>query len=90
VLTAAYQSKMPHDLPEAARHSIGEALGLAATTGDPGLAQVAKSAFVHATSVASLVGVFGGIAAAIVAVSVLRKGKKEAEAPATPEPVAAP
>jgi hypothetical protein len=72
VLTTAYQSAMPHGLPAAARHSIGEALGIAAATGDGRLAELARSAFVHATSTAALVGVFGGIAAAIVAVSVLR------------------
>jgi hypothetical protein len=73
---------MPHGLPASARHSIGEALGIAAATGDGQLAQVAKSAFVHATATAASVGVFGGIAAAVVAVSVLRPAKKAAKAAA--------
>jgi hypothetical protein len=78
VLTTAYQSAMPHGLPDAARHSIGEALGIAAATGDGRLAQLAKTAFVHATATTSLIGVFGGVAAAIVAVSVLRPRSKPA------------
>jgi EmrB/QacA subfamily drug resistance transporter len=78
VLTTAYQSAMPHGLPDAARHSIGEALGIAAATGDGRLAQLAKAAFVHATATTSLIGVFGGVAAAIVAVSVLRPRRKPA------------
>jgi EmrB/QacA subfamily drug resistance transporter len=90
VLTTAYQSAMPHGLPAAARHSIGEALGLAAATGDTGLARLAKTAFVHATATTALVGVFGGVAAAIVAVSVLRPGKKPAETPAAMEQMPVP
>jgi MFS family permease len=77
VLTTAYQSAMPHGLPAAARRSVGEALGLAAATGDGNLARLAKSAFVHATAVSATVGVFGGIAAAVVAVSVLRPAPRE-------------
>jgi MFS family permease len=76
VLTTAYQSAMPHGLPATARHSVGEALDLAAATGDSRLAQLARAAFVHATATTALIGVFGGIAAAVVAVSVLRPVRK--------------
>jgi MFS family permease len=85
VLTTAYRSAMPLGSPAAARHSIGEALGIAAATGDDRLAELAKSAFVHATSTAALVGAFGGIAAAVVAVTVLRPGRKNEEKGQQPE-----
>jgi len=80
VLTAAYRSAMPTDVVAQARDSIGDALRIAAQTGDAALAQVAKDSFVQAIAVTSLLGVFGGIAAAVVAVTVLRpKPKAEAE-----------
>jgi len=72
VLTAAYRSSMPTDVIPEARDSIGDALRIAAETANGALAQVAKNAFVDAISLTSLVGVIGGIAAAVVAVSVLR------------------
>jgi len=72
VLTAAYRSAMPPDVAEPARRSIGDALRVAATTADTNLAQLAKHAFVDAMSTTSLVGVAGGVAAAAVAVAVLR------------------
>jgi EmrB/QacA subfamily drug resistance transporter len=92
VLTAAYRSAMPTDVAAQARDSIGDALRIAAQTGDAALAQVAKDSFVSAVSVTALIGVFGGIAAAAVALAVLRpKPKPPAEAieplPAEPSPV---
>ncbi len=79
VLTAAYRAAMPDDVTGAARDSIGDALGTAAATGDGGLAQAARDAFVQAMSATAIVGVVGGIAAAAVAVAVLRP--KPAEEP---------
>jgi len=89
VLTAAYRSAMPTDVVGQARDSIGDALRIAAQTGDAALAQVAKDSFVEAIAVTSLLGVFGGVAAAVVAVTVLRpKPKLEAdEKEAVPAPV---
>ncbi|SNY06360.1 drug resistance transporter, EmrB/QacA subfamily [Paractinoplanes atraurantiacus] len=72
VLTAAYRGAMPPDAPEEARRSIGDALGVAASTGDAALARLAQSSFVEAISTTALVGVVGGIIAALVAASVLR------------------
>ncbi len=76
VLTAAYRSAMPADVATEARGSIGDALRIAAQTGDTALAQLAKNSFVDAISLTSLIGVVGGIAAAAVAVSVLRPQPK--------------
>ncbi len=95
VLTAAYRGAMPAEVAGEARNSIGDALRIAAQTGDATLAELAKSSFVDAISVTSLIGVVGGIAAAAVAVSVLRPQPKPATDPATdpddvrqPEPAA--
>ena len=93
VLTAAYRSAMPTDVVAQARDSIGDALRIAAQTGDAALAQVAKDSFVQAIAVTSLIGVFGGIAAAVVAVTVLRPKPKpsvdaaEVGSPAEPAPI---
>ncbi|MFC3741004.1 MFS transporter [Paractinoplanes deccanensis] len=72
VLTAAYRSAMPPDATEEARRSIGDALRVAASTGDAGLARLAQNSFVDAIAATALVGVIGGILAAIVAAAVLR------------------
>ncbi|MET0424740.1 MAG: MFS transporter [Actinoplanes sp.] len=83
VLTTAYRAAMPDDVAPDARHSIGDALRVAAETGDATLARLAQNAFVDAISVTSLVGVVGGVAAAIVAAAVLRP---KPPTPADPEP----
>ena len=86
VLTAAYRSAMPTDVAAQARDSIGDALRIAAQTGDATLAQVAKTSFVDAIAVTSLIGVAGGIAAAALAVAVLRPKPKPLAEPATATP----
>jgi EmrB/QacA subfamily drug resistance transporter len=87
VLTAVYRSAMPADASEPVRNSIGGALA----TGNPSLAQQAKDAFVDAVATTSVVGVVGGVAAAIVAASVIRPRTTVdgagAPAPSTMEPV---
>ncbi|MBO2448909.1 MFS transporter [Actinomadura barringtoniae] len=80
VLTAAYSSSMPDSVTGPAHHSIGEALAIAAAKHDLALAQTAKDAFVDALSVTSIVGLFGGIAAVIVALSILRPKPAAADA----------
>ncbi len=72
VLTATYRAAMPTDVADQARASIGDALRIAAATGDAALARVAQDSFVSAIAATSLIGVIGGIVAAVVAVSVLR------------------
>ncbi|MEU4425912.1 MFS transporter [Actinoplanes sp. NPDC024001] len=72
VLTAAYRSGLPEGVTGPARESVGDALVVAAATGDGSLARLAQNAFVDAISVTALVGVAGGIIASIVAASMLR------------------
>ncbi|XVU24708.1 hypothetical protein ACQPZJ_47125 [Actinoplanes sp. CA-054009] len=86
VLTAAYRGAMPSGTPEEARRSIGDALGLAASTGDAALARLAQNSFVEAISTTALVGVVGGVIAAMVAAAVLRPKP----APSTPSAPTAP
>jgi hypothetical protein len=85
VLTTAYRAAMPPDTTGPARDSLGDALGVATATGDAGLAEAARAAFVDAIAVTSLIGVVGGIAAAILAASVLRP--KPATDPGTADPL---
>lgn len=66
VLTAAYGAKLPHGVTGAARHSIGDALALAAVRGDAALATAAKNAFTNAMATISVVGIAGGLAATVV------------------------
>jgi len=89
VLTASYTAELPNRITGAARDSLGNALQVAATRGDRGLAQTAKNAFVHAMSTTAYAGVAAGIAAAAVALTVLRPApRSDAAAPAEPDPVA--
>ncbi|MCO8272337.1 MFS transporter [Actinoplanes sp. TRM 88003] len=88
VLTATYRSAMPADVTGAARDSIGDALRVAATTGDAALARVAQDSFVSAIASTSLIGVVGGAVAAVVAIAVLRPTPppaSEETAPQEPE-----
>ncbi|GIE27694.1 MFS transporter [Actinoplanes italicus] len=72
VLTTAYRASMPEDVAGPARDSLGDALGVATATGNARLADAARTAFVEAIAVTSLIGVAGGIAAAILAAAMLR------------------
>jgi EmrB/QacA subfamily drug resistance transporter len=76
VLTAAFSAAMPDGLAERAKRSVGDALEVARVTGDAGLASTARDAFVDAMATTSIVGVIGGIAAAVVAFTVLRPTPK--------------
>ncbi|GGT82481.1 MFS transporter [Actinomadura citrea] len=80
VLTAAYTDAMPENVTGPARDSIGNALAIAAARGDVALAGAAKSAFVDAMSFTAIAGVFGGLAAAVLAFVVLRPPSHDAEA----------
>jgi hypothetical protein len=88
ILTAAYKSAMPADAGAVARRSIGDALRIAASTGDGGLARLAKESFVDAMATTAIVGVVGSIAAAVLAVAVLRP-KPHVVAPVEAPPVEA-
>lgn len=76
VLAGKYTSEMPADLPAAARESIGAAHPM-------GLAEVANEAFTSAMHLGSWVGAAFCVAAAALAVTVLRP----AEPAAAPDPV---
>ncbi|MDG4786104.1 MFS transporter [Micromonospora sp. WMMD1102] len=82
VLAAAYRSAMPAEVTGPARESIGDALRIAAATGDGTLARLAREAFIEAMSGTALVGVAGGVAAAVVAALLIRARPTPAAAPA--------
>ncbi|SEN39928.1 MFS transporter [Nonomuraea pusilla] len=86
VLSAAFTGAMPESAPEQARQSIGDAIAVAGATGDAGLAHAARDAFTTAMASGFLVGAAGVLAAAVVAVLLLRDRRPE---PAPAEPVAA-
>ncbi|MBM2622521.1 MFS transporter [Actinoplanes sp. LDG1-06] len=86
VLTATYRAAMPADTVAPARDSIGDALRIAVGTGDAGLARVAQDSFVSAIATTSLIGVAGGIAAAVVAITVLRPKPPAPSVPSPAEP----
>jgi EmrB/QacA subfamily drug resistance transporter len=87
VLTAAYTAAMPKEVTGRARHSIGDALRIAAVTGDGNLARLAKNAFVEAMSTSAIVGAVGGVAATVLAVAMLRPKPNRPAATAIPAPV---
>ncbi|MFE2168051.1 MFS transporter [Streptomyces sp. NPDC059447] len=80
ILSSTYTSEMPGGAPEAARHSVAEALAAAAGTGDEGLATAAREAYTTAMSDTFLVGACGVVAAAVLALVLLRSRKAEVAA----------
>ncbi|MGW4242167.1 MFS transporter [Nocardia sp. NPDC004722] len=72
LVSTAFAHKMPDSAPAAARHSLGDALGVATRLGDPGLAHTARTAFAGAMSVSFGVSALGVLAAAVLALVVLR------------------
>ncbi|GIF45493.1 EmrB/QacA subfamily drug resistance transporter [Asanoa ferruginea] len=86
VLTSAFAAKMPASAPAEAKHSIGDALALASTTGDAGLVRVAREAFVGAMSITSWVGVFGAVGAVLVVLLVIRRAKPTTAGPVEDRP----
>jgi EmrB/QacA subfamily drug resistance transporter len=69
VLAGVYTASMPASAPEAARDSISGALAL----GDPAVAAAGRDAFVSAMSVGSVVGLGFSVAAAMMALLLLRR-----------------
>ncbi|MFD3516875.1 MFS transporter [Streptomyces sp. NPDC058657] len=89
ILTTGYAASLPASAPEAARHSISEALALAARTGDGALAHSAREAFTSGMGTTFLVSAAGVLAAAVVAFTMMRnerKGLKGAETAEGPLP----
>ena len=77
VVTSRFTAGMPATTPTAARHSIGDAYRVYATTGDQGLLAAARTAFTHAQSTAYLAGAAASLLAAVLAVAVLRDKKAD-------------
>ncbi|GAA5104145.1 MFS transporter [Nocardia iowensis] len=75
ILASTFTGNMPDSAPEIARTSIGDALALAARTGDTELVAVAREAFTTAMSTSFLAGGTGILAGAIVALIVMRNNK---------------
>ncbi|MBE1486146.1 MFS transporter [Plantactinospora soyae] len=84
IVSSAFTGAMSGAAPEAARHSIGDALGIAARTGDAGLAAAARDAFGTAMSASFAAAACGVLAAAVLALLVMRDPK------AGPTPTAGP
>lgn len=89
LLTSGYTGAMPAAAPERAKASIGDALAVAAETGDTGLIQTARDAFTTAQGTTFLISAAMVVAAAVLAVFVLRDKKKTAQESTEPELVAA-
>lgn len=75
VLVTNFADAMPTDAPESARSSIAEAIGTAAATGDGTLATAAREAFATGMSATFVIGAIGVLAAAILALVVMRDRK---------------
>ncbi|MGI5239360.1 MFS transporter [Dactylosporangium sp. CA-139066] len=81
ILTAAFTAAMPRGAGSAARQSIGDALALAAATGDAELTHAAKRAFVQAMSLTTLVGAVAATIAAAATIVLLRPGNRSSRMP---------
>ncbi|MGW2228674.1 MFS transporter [Streptomyces formicae] len=78
VLSRTYTGSMPESAPTAASHSVSDALALAGTTGDGALATAARAAFTDAMSAAFWAGAAGVLAAAVLALVLIRDRKTPA------------
>ncbi|TCM38143.1 MFS transporter [Kribbella sp. VKM Ac-2568] len=80
VLANGFTAAMPESAPESARRSIGDALAVAASTGDSALARSAKVAFADAMSSSFVVAAVAVVGSAVLAFVLLRDRKPEAPA----------
>lgn len=87
VLVTNFADAMPADAPEPARASIADAIGTAAATGDGALATAAREAFASGMSTTFVIGAIGVLAAAILALVVM-KDRKAGAVEVVAEPVA--
>ncbi|MBB5120552.1 MFS transporter [Streptomyces eurocidicus] len=88
VLSGTYTDAMPGSAPGRSGHSIADALTTAAATGDRTLVATAHEAFTTASSTTFAVGACGVLAAAVLALVLMRDGKpaKAAERAGKDEP----
>ncbi|MEV0380094.1 MFS transporter [Nonomuraea sp. NPDC050643] len=73
IVAGGFTGAMPASAPEQARRSLPDALGVAAGSGDTGLAQTARDAFTSAMSAGFLISAAGVLAAAVLAFVVMRR-----------------
>ncbi|WP_399926849.1 MFS transporter [Streptomyces kanamyceticus] len=78
VLSRTYTGAMPDAAPAGASHSVSDALALATATGDSALAATAREAFTEAMSASFWAGAAGVLAAAALAVILIRDRKAPA------------
>ncbi|MEU8887173.1 MFS transporter [Streptomyces sp. NPDC048442] len=88
ILATGYAASMPDTAPAAARHSLSDALALAARTGDGALARTARDAFTSGMGTTFLISAAGVLVAAVVAFAMMRDPKKLAGPVEPVEPVA--
>ncbi|WP_020673024.1 MFS transporter [Amycolatopsis nigrescens] len=88
VVTTMFAGAMPASAPESARHSIGDALGVAAGNRDAGLAEAAREGFTSAMSTGFLIAACGVLVAAVLAFVVMRDRKPSPETGQVTVPVA--
>ncbi|WP_084337379.1 MFS transporter [Actinomadura oligospora] len=90
VLTSAYGAAMPDGTPEQARKSIGDALAVAARTGDASLIHEARDAFTTAMATTFLASLAGVVSATVLALFVMRsRTAPAADTTATTDTIAA-
>ncbi|MDX2971591.1 MFS transporter [Kribbella solani] len=83
-----FTAAMPADAPNEARKSIGQALGIATSTGNTPLLENAKTAFTHAMSGTFLVSALAVLASAAIAYLLLQDKKPSTPAEdLNPEPI---
>ncbi|MEC3953984.1 MFS transporter [Nocardia sp. CDC153] len=82
LVSAVFTHKMPNSAPAQAKHSLADALALAGANGDGGLAHTARTAFAGAMSVSFGVSALGVLAAAVLALVVVRGHRPEPRAAA--------
>ncbi|WP_244165195.1 MFS transporter, partial [Streptomyces silaceus] len=78
VLSGTYTGAMPDSAPARASHSVSDALALAASSGDTALATAAREAFTEAMSATFWAGAAGVLAAAALAIILIRDPKTPA------------
>ncbi|WP_331770658.1 MFS transporter [Embleya sp. NBC_00888] len=80
ILSATYTGAMPDSAPEQARESISDAFALADASGDHGSADAAREAFTSAMSAGFWAGAAGVLAAAALALILMREPRSDAPA----------
>ncbi|MGC0423314.1 MFS transporter [Embleya sp. AB8] len=86
ILSGTYTGAMPNSAPEQARQSVADALTLADATHNHQLLDTAREAFTSAMSASFWAGAAGVLAAAALALILIRDTKPTLSEPETPDP----